>query len=257
MEWYTYFLVVGAGIVAGFINTLASSGSAISLWALNLLSLPLEIANGTNRVAILLQTFTATRLFHKQGKIEWNRAVWLIVPAVAGSILGASLAVSLDREILKRVIGVVMLMVLFLLFIKPKRWLEGAESTDKRPSVFQLIIFFFIGAYGGFIQIGVGVFLLTGLVLGAKLDLIRANAIKVAIIAAFTIPALAIFVWNGQVRWGIGLLLACGNMLGAWIATKEAAKRGTVFVRWLLILAVSLAAIRYLGIFSLISKLWS
>ena len=121
MEWYTYFLVVGAGIVAGFINTLAGSGSAISLWALNLLSLPLEIANGTNRVAILLQTFTATRLFHKQGKIEWNRAVWLIVPAVAGSILGASLAVSLDREILKRVIGVVMLMVLFLLFIKPKR----------------------------------------------------------------------------------------------------------------------------------------
>jgi uncharacterized membrane protein YfcA len=78
------------------------------------------------------------------------------------------------------------------------------------------------------------------------LDLVRANGVKVAVIFALTLPALAVFVAHGQVRWGAGLLLACGNMLGAWTAGREAARRGAGFVRWILVLVVSGAALKYL-----------
>ena len=76
-------------------------------------------------------------------------------------------------------------------------------------------VFFFIGIYLGFIQMGVGVFLLTGLVLGVGYDVVRGNAVKVLIILCCTAIALGIFIYSDKVDWEFGLLLACGNMAGS------------------------------------------
>jgi uncharacterized membrane protein YfcA len=111
----------------------------------------------------------------------------------------------------------------------------------------QLVIFFFIGIYGGFIQAGVGIFLLAGLVLVSGYDLVRANAVKLLIVLCYTVFALIVFILNDQVRWFVGLILAIGNMLGAWIASRMAVKRGAGFVRWILIAVVAVSAVLLLG----------
>ncbi|MBD3298512.1 MAG: TSUP family transporter, partial [candidate division Zixibacteria bacterium] len=108
--------------------------------------------------------------------------------------------------------------------------------------------FFLIGIYGGFIQAGVGIFLLAGLVLSAGYDVVRANAVKLLIVLVFTPFALAVFLFNDQVNWTVGLVLAIGNMLGAFVATRMAVKRGAGFVRILLILVVIVSAVEFLGI---------
>jgi uncharacterized membrane protein YfcA len=130
----------------------------------------------------------------------------------------------------------------------------GADSAKEKHWAVKAGIFFCIGVYGGFIQMGVGVFMLTGLVFSVGYDVVRGNAVKVLIILCFTAIALVIFIYSGKVNWSVGLLLACGNMTGAWIATKQAAKRGATFIRWLLILVVSYAALKYLGILALLSR---
>jgi len=84
----------------------------------------------------------------------------------------------------------------------------------------QIIIFFVIGIYGGFIQAGVGFFLLTGLVLGVGIDLVKANAIKVFIVLLYTPFALLVFIYNRQVDYKLGLILAAGNMIGAFLGAK-------------------------------------
>lgn len=248
MTWQMALLTIAAGCITGFINTLAGSGSAVSLAMLNLLGMPLDVANGTNRVGILLQTFVAVYGFHTQRALDWKRGSRLLWPSIAGAMVGASIAGILERDHLRLAIGVAMVIVLVMLFIKPKRWLEGSRLQDQPPGLLQYLIFFAIGVYGGFIQIGVGVFLLVALVLDAGYDLVKGNAIKVLIVCAYTVPALAIFVYHGKVQWGAGLILAVGNMLGAWFATQEAAKRGAVFVRWLLIIVVAVSAVRYLAV---------
>lgn len=245
MEWWIYPLLVLAGVAAGFINTLAGSGSVLTLAVLNLAGLPLDIANGTNRVGVLLQNVVAVDRFRKQKKLEIRPHLGIIIPAVAGGLIGAFVAGQVNAEILRRSIGVCMLLVLFLLFFKPERWIEGRPGI-KRAGPVQMIAFFLTGLYGGYVQIGVGVFLLAALVLAAGLDLVRGNAVKVLIAFSFTVPALVIFAMNGLVRWDLGLALAVGNALGAWIATHEAAKRGAKFIRWLLIVVVIVSAVRYL-----------
>lgn len=247
MHIWIYPLLVLAGFMAGFINTLAGAGSVISLAVLNLAGLPLDVANGTNRVAILLQTAVGVGRFRKQGKLEIRPHIGIILPAVAGGILGAVIAGQVSSEVLRRSIGLCMALTLIPLLLKPTRWLQGnPERENKKAGPVQMITFLLIGIYGGYVQLGVGVFLLSALVLAAGLDLVRGNAVKLLIAFCYIIPALAIFVMNDLVRWDIGLTLACGNMLGAWTATHEAAKRGAPFIRWLLIVVVVITSIRYL-----------
>lgn len=256
MDWYLYPVIIGAGFIAGYINTLAGSGSLITLPVLMFIGLPANIANGTNRIAILLQTLVATGSFKKQKILNIRHGLILAVPAVIGAIVGAQIAVSLDERMMRRTIGILMVIMLIVIITKPKQWLEGKKEIIERPSWLQLLIFFAIGVYGGFIQAGVGIFLLMGLVLGAGYDLVRANAVKVLIAFCFTVFALAVFLIHNQVRWGVGLILAVGNMAGAWVAARMAVKRGAKFVRWLLIAVIIVAASKFLGVFELIASLF-
>lgn len=255
MAWYLYLAVVGAGFACGFINTLAGSGSLITLPLLIFLGLPANVANGTNRVAILLQNVVGTGSFHHQKMLDWRGGLALGIPAVVGSAIGAQIAVNLDEITMRRSIGALMIVMLIVILLRPQRWLEG-QPEAKRSGWKQWLIFFGIGIYGGFIQAGVGIFLLAGLVLSAGYDLVRANAIKALIIACFTLSALAVFVLNGQVEWGIGLIMAIGSMLGAWVGARVAVKRGAVFVRWLLIAVVLVSAADLLGVFELVRRLF-
>ena len=119
-----------------------------------------------------------------------------------------------------------MVAMLVVILIRPRRWLEGRPDLADKPFGWpQWLIFFAIGIYGGFIQAGVGIFLLAGLVLSAGYDLVRANAVKVLIVLVFTISALAVFVVNQQVVWTIGLIVAVGQMAGAWVAARMAVGR--------------------------------
>lgn len=248
--------MIVAGFACGFINTLAGSGSLITLPLLIFLGLDANVANGTNRVAILLQNVVGVSSFKHEKLLSLKGAVILAIPAVLGSIIGAQIAVSIDEQTMRRVIGGLMVLMFFVILIRPKRWLQGREDLqDRRKSILALVTFFFIGMYGGFIQAGVGIFLLAGLVLGAGYDLVRANAVKVFIILVFTAFALIIFVANDQVRWTIGLILAIGNMLGAWVAVRTSVKRGAGFVRWVLIGVVAVSAILLLDIPSLLDRI--
>jgi uncharacterized membrane protein YfcA len=257
-EWYIYPAVIAAGFGAGFINTLAGSGSLITLPLLIFIGIPANVANGTNRVGVLIQNLVAVDSFRRQQVLDTRLGVWLGVPAIIGAVIGAQIAVNLDEEMMQRTIGLLMVFMLVVILVRPKRWLVGRpEAIPTRPSTLQLIIFFAIGVYGGFIQAGVGIFLLAGLVLGIGYDLVRANAVKVLIILLFTIFALVVFVMNDQVLWGIGVLLAIGNALGGWVAAKMAVERGAVFVRWLLIAVVAVSAAKLLGLFDLVAGLFA
>ena len=247
MDWLQYTLVVFVGIVTGFINTLAGSGSLISLPILMFLGLPADVANGTNRLGILFQSIVASTSFKQQKIFEWHEATFLIIPVILGSIPGALIAVNIPKEYLNYAIGFLLLFMFFVILYKPEQWIKGkAGKVNARPGVLQFIIYFFIGVYGGFIQAGVGFFLLAALVLGSGFDLLKANAFKVLITGAFTLIALPVFMWYNQVDYILGLILAAGSMTGAWIATKIAFKKGPEFLRIFLLIIIFGSAIKLL-----------
>lgn len=235
------------GFVAGFINTLAGSGSLLTLPVLILLGLPANVANGTNRVGVLLQNIVAVATFRRRGALDAGGSVRLIVPSVIGSLVGAQLAVDLDEALMRQTIGALMIVMLVVVLARPNRWIEEHATGNPGRLWLQVPVFFAIGVYGGFIQAGIGFFLLAGLVLSAGYNLVGANIVKNLIVLIVTAAALVVFVVNDQVRWDLGLLLAAGNGAGAWVAAHMAMTRGAAFVRWVFIVVLMLSAAALLG----------
>src|SRR6056297_3100535 len=253
MEWYLILAVIGVGFMAGFINTLAGSGSLLTLPMLMFLGLPANVANGTNRIAILLQNVVGVASFKQQKVLNVKMGLWLAAPAIIGSLAGAQIAINLNETMMERAIGILLFVMFFLILYKPQQWVKGkAGEVSAKPTILQFIIFFFIAIYGGFIQAGVGLFLLAGLVLGAGVDLVKANALKLLIVLLYTPFALAVFFFNDQINWKIGLILAVGNMLGAFVASRFAVAWGAKYVRYILLAVILFSALKLLGVLDFI-----
>jgi uncharacterized membrane protein YfcA len=258
MEWYLYPVLIVAGMIAGFINTLAGSGSLITLPLLMFAGLPANVANATNRIGIILQNVVGSFSFRHNRVFEFSEGIWFAVPATAGSLIGALAAVRLDSRTMEIFIGGLLLFMFFIVLYKPEKWISGkAGKIEKRPKLWQFIIFFLIGLYGGFIQAGVGFLLLGGLVLGAGLNLTKANALKVFIVLIYSLAALLVFIINKQVDYIAGFTLAIGSMIGAFIASKVAIKSGPKIVRIILLVVIMAAALKYVGVYDLLVRIFS
>jgi len=238
-------LLVAGGLFAGFVNTLAGGGSVITIPILiEVVGLSPVTANGTNRVAILLQNVVAVATFQRGGKLPW-RAVMPLLPAVLlGAAAGAYAGTQISPAAMKKVFAVVIVLVAVSAVLKPKRWLGGAENRLRQP--WSTIAFVAIGFYGGFVHAGVGFLLLGGLVLGGGMDLVRGNAAKVAIVLIYTALALGLFLLHGQVNLIAGLVLAVGNMTGAYVAARLAITKGADWIPWVVLAAALVAATKWL-----------
>ena len=252
LQWIEITALIVAGVMVGFINTLAGGGSIISLSVLMVLGLPATIANGTNRIAITVQTLIASGSFKQQKVLDTRRGVILGIPALIGSVVGAWIAIDINENILEKAIAVIMLIMLVFILYKPQKWLSSKdELLKKKTSFVQIILFFLIGVYGGFIHIGVGYFLLMALVFGIGYDLVKANAVKVFIVLIYTPVALLVFILNGQVNWEYGLIMTIGNVVGALVASRMAVKKGVNFVRWVIVVVILLTSGHLFGLYDI------
>ena len=242
-------ILIVAGIFVGFINTLSGGGSVISLSMLLLLGLPADIANGTNRISIFFQTLSSVGSFTRQKMFTNMRPVWLSIPATLGAILGAFLAVDVTKRVIEIAMAVAMVVMIFFLFYKPDKWLKEKPSMLSGPiKWWQSVIFFAVGFYGGFIQVGVGYFLLMALVLGVGYDLVKANAVKNLIVFFYAIFALLVFIIDGKVNYLCGIILSAGSMIGALVASYLAVKKGAGFIRSVILLSVVLTILQITGL---------
>jgi len=241
-------LLFAVGCVAGILNVLAGGGSILTLPALIFLGLPPTVANGTNRVAILVQNIGAVWGFHKHRVLPWQWAGWAIGPAVVGSLVGAYAATRIGDETLQRLIAGVMFAVALWTIWDPLKTQKSdhVEIPDSGFRRFLIVVAFFgIGLYGGFIQAGVGFFILAATT-WIGFDLVRGNALKVTVVLGFTIPALLLFARNGMVDWAMGLALATGTLTGGLVGVRLNVLKGHRWIKRFVLLAVLVMATRLL-----------
>jgi uncharacterized protein len=253
---YEYVFLALAGLVAGIINTVAGSGSALTLAALSFAGLPTGLANGTNRVGILLQTLVGYRALRQGSSIRLRDFYWLIVPTLFGAIIGAQVAIYLGKQSeiwLNRSIGLTMVMMLFLVLRNPQKWLKSpdeAPNLSYKKKIGLIIGFLCVGFYGGFVQAGVGVIMLVVLVSLGGYDVRSANSLKLLLTFLLNIPAFLIFLYEGQIDWWAGLTLALSQSLGTWVSVYfiTTHPRANYWIRLALILILVWSIIHFLGL---------
>jgi uncharacterized membrane protein YfcA len=238
---YTLLLFAG-GLAAGFTNTIAGGGSLITLPVLVLTGLPADIANGTNRVAVFCQNAVAVSVFgRKRVRIlpPLDIAVW----SVLGALIGAQIAVQVPRHVLERIFGGALAALTLLMLVRSAR--PAASSSPRRwgRAWVRALVFFVVGLWGGFAQVGVGFFLLYALAMLTPLRLLEANAIKNFMVLLHTVPSLVVFAWHGQVALVPGLTVGLGSAIGAYLAAHFAVRKGEHVLRALVALFAIAAAV--------------
>ncbi len=249
MPWEHIALLVGGGLAAGVVNTVAGGGSLLTVPLLHLVGLPGQLANGSNRVGVLVQCATAALRFHREGVPGLAGALPVLAPVCVGAALGAwSISALPDREF-ERLFGVLML-VLAIPALAGVRWPRAAGRAERRPwsTPLQVLVFGAIGVYGGAVQAGVGLPLIAALS-ASGMDLVRANSVKVVINLVLVLAALPIFAVRGLVRWDTALVLALGYGLGGLLGARLAVAGGAPWLRGAALLAVVALAAHMLGVY--------
>ncbi|MDI6906396.1 MAG: sulfite exporter TauE/SafE family protein [Thermoanaerobacterales bacterium] len=247
-------LILVTGIVCGFVNIVGGGGSLISMPVLIFLGLPSAVANGTNRVALMVQSLVAIGYFRRKGFFYPKLSVMLGIPAVLGSIAGARFAISLSDEMFNKVLAIVMLTVMVLIIWRPeKRFLQQErEDFSRLRLAAAALVFFGVGFYGGFIQAGVGFIIIAALALITGLSLVKINSLKVLITLIYMTSSLLVFVLSGKVDWLLGFALAAGNAVGAYLGSAFSVHKGDRWIRAFLVVSVVLMSARLLNVHKLL-----
>lgn len=240
-----YLLLILIGFIAGVINILAGGGSLLTLPVLIFLGLPPNVANGTNRIAIIIQNIFAVKGFQSKGVNTFPFSIYLAIPATIGAIIGAFVGVKIEGELFNKILGVVMLAIVAYMVFKPKTDLKDTlERITGKYFWLSMVAFFMVGLYGGFIQAGVGFIILLALSSINRISLVKSNAIKVFVALVYSIAAVAIFAYNDAINWTYGLVLSLGNASGGWLMSRWSVQKGDEFVKKALIIMVLAMAIK-------------
>lgn len=240
-----YGMLIAAGFIAGIVNTIAGGGSFLTLPALMLFGLDPQLANGTNRVAVLFSSASATLTFDKHGHLDRKAAMKLTIPTMLGVPVGALLAIKLPPSAFEGVFGALFLAMAVLLISNPKRLTKKTTPKERSPAV-MFGIFFAIGIYVGFIQAGMGILLLLAMSLLKTGDLVASNAVKNLIGFIVTLVATAMFVIYGLVQWLPGLTMAAGNVVGGVVGAKLAIAKGNRLIFGFLIVVMIATGLKLL-----------
>lgn len=220
---WTLVLGAAAGLACGFLNTAASSGSAVSLPVLMLIGLDPVSANATNRIPVLIGALSATLSFHKKKALPWRLAGQVSLPVAIGGILGAGLAELVPARNLGLILTAAVMIALVLLFTKLKKAIEEAIASDiPRYGVREFIVFLAIGVWLGFVVLDGATYLLLALTMVVGLNLVHANAIKSAALVPVTVVAMMVFAYHGNIDWKIGAFMGVGSVVGGLLGVRLA-----------------------------------
>jgi uncharacterized membrane protein YfcA len=221
-DYWGYLLLVLAGFAGGFLNTVVSSGSAVTLPALISFGLLPNIANATNRIPVFVGFLASTYQFHSKNLINWKKTLTLSIPLIVGTIIGVLIVEDLPVIYVNTIIIIALLVSFSLAIYKFKHLTIKKVSSHSKITIVTYLLFCLLGLWGGIIVLDTATFILLSLLLHLGIDFIEANAMKSALCLIFSFVSLCLFAFNGHVNWFFGGCLAVGSFLGGYVGSKFA-----------------------------------
>ena len=228
-------ILIGIGILVGFINTLAGGGSSVLYPILMFMGMPIHMAIGTSRVGFLSQGIFSVAGFKSKGVFLFPFNVYVAIAAMLGGLIGAWAALQASAENLTHILAFIMLLIAGIILLQSK--IKPIESTIRikgKYLLISLIVYFFIGMYGGFIQAGMGFMIILAGTLVNRFSLTQANSIKALIVLVLTLPTLYMFYVKGYVDWEAGIFIALGTAIGSWLTSRWSVNVNEKYIRFII-----------------------
>lgn len=245
MSPLVFLLLFAGSLVAGLIDALIGGGGLILLPLILICNPQFTNAQalGVNKIAAIVGTGSAAVTLGR--KIDGARSSLRYAPfALLGAAGGALVAASINKEIMRPIIAVVLVLVGAYVLFKPSFGQQTAVHSKTVGRIIAMCVATLaIGVYDGSFGPGTGVFFIMAFVSLRGGDFLE-NAAWAKITNTFTnLGALIVFSLSGEIMWGLGIALAVANMIGAQIGARMVLAKGAGMLRvFILVLVVVMAA---------------
>lgn len=230
LQGWGYPILFAVGVAVSFINSVSGGGSVLSLPLLIFLGLPSAVANGTNRLGVLMGSLASLLAFRSRG-IFLPRLAWQVGwPAALGALAGSLLAVRLPDRVFQPILAAVILFIVIMTIRGNRAGNPSDDAPFLKGGTIAFLAYAGIGFYGGFIQAGSGLIMMYVYGRMGNLDIFQVNALKSFSTLLFIAVSLIAFAAAGKIDWPMAAALAAGNLLGGWIGSHWQIRKGEAWV---------------------------
>lgn len=244
IEIWQFLIVCPLVFVAGFVDAVAGGGGLISLPSYMIAGLPVHYSMATNKLSSAMGTTIATARYAKNGYIPWKQAIFCVGCALAGSAMGAKLALMVNDHYFK----IIMLVILPITAVYVTRSKKLSEDSKELPfwrsTALVMAIALGVGVYDGFYGPGTGTFLILFLTGVAGMELSKANGISKVINLSTDIAALTVYLLNDKVIIALGLAAGGFSIAGNYLGTRLFDKGGAKVAKPIMILVLAIFFIK-------------
>lgn len=244
-EIFKSFAILLVGVITGFLDSTVGSGGSISIPSLIFLGLPPQVSIATDRLGSIGQTAAALFKFWNSGKIRWHYVSGFVVVSLVGTYIGANILLNIDPKILQKLIGLILLILLPITFLKKDLGVKRIVVSNLKKGA-GFVIYFFLNVFNGFLGVGSGGIGYLNSLFFFGFTFIEANATQVLPWFLLSILSLIIYTKGGIVDYKNGLILLIGMTFGGYIGAHLALKKGEIWVKRLFTGVVIIACVRLL-----------
>jgi uncharacterized membrane protein YfcA len=233
-------LVLAAAFIAGAINSVAGGGTLISVPTLIALGIPALTANATSTVGLWPGSLGSVWGYRRELAAADTRLFALIVPSLAGGLLGAVLLELTPSAVFDRILpGLILFATVLFAAQEPiqRRFnLTALHHSRSHWLSWTMLFQFGVGIYGGYFGAGIGILMLAALALMGHTDIHQMNGVKnLLAVCVNGIAAIYLAFFSDLVIWQDSLLMAVGAIAGGVLGAGVARRLGKTMVRRIVI----------------------
>ena len=225
---------------AGFIDSIAGGGGCISLPAFLLTGLPTQTAFACNKTSACIGTSVATFKYIKAKSINIKVTLISAAAGLIGSNIAAHIIFLLDADLFQKILVCVIPFIALFLILKK----DFGEENDfdsvpaKKVWIISITAGLILGLYDGLIGPGTGTFAIMLFASVLKFDLKTAGGNSKLLNFCTGIGSVVHYIAVDAVVWPLVILTAGSDILGNYIGSTLALKKGNKFIRIVMVAAV-------------------
>lgn len=242
LDFLVLVILVGVGLLAGFVDAAAGGGALIGVPALLSFGFPPVAALATNKLQAAIGTGIAAATYWRRGFVSLRGLLPGIAATYLGGLLGAFVVKRADTSFLSTAVPVALIAIAGYFLFAP-RLTDEDRHARLSSTIFLPLVGFAIGFYDGIFGPGTGSFFTMAFVLLFGLGVTRAAAHTKVLNEVSNLAALTLFIPGGDVVWPAAIAMGFGQVAGGYLGALTGIRFGARLIRPLVVIVcVALAA---------------
>lgn len=238
-QYLAFFLL---GTIVSLINSIAGGGSSLSLPIMIFLGIPPTVANGTNRIGLILGNISSVVNLARHGYLNIKMFKQLLIPTILGACIGICFLMQIGDKFFQAILACVICLVVVMSNLRKDVLGKPPQTIPDKLTWKGAIGFILVSIYGCIIQVGVGFIQIFALTRYTGLDAIHVNALKNALTTIFLILGTLALGIAGKINWPIAITMAIGAWVGGYFGSALQRKKGNKFIqRFISICSIAMA----------------